>query len=223
VPAVGQSAQCCWRSAQCCAAPRNHSVVVYSRTNRTAVPSSKACIVALQQWSVTRGGDSFACMPSLACKGRVTLLACFAQYHVRCALPCPVLCCSCTAEVGGVAERMVGGWRCLLALHASCCLTLPALCPAAVSCAAAALLRLAALRAGVGWRCLLASHASCCLTLPALCPAAVCCPAAALLRLAALRSAWWGGWRTCSTARPPARHPALQQPLTRQHRTEDEA
>jgi uncharacterized membrane protein len=24
------------------------------------------------------GGDSFACMPSIACRGRVTLLACFA-------------------------------------------------------------------------------------------------------------------------------------------------
>jgi hypothetical protein len=35
------------------------------------------------QWSVTVGGDSFACMPSLVCSGRVTLSSCL---HDRCCI-----------------------------------------------------------------------------------------------------------------------------------------
>jgi hypothetical protein len=36
-----------------------------------------------QYWSITVGGDSFACMPSLVCRGRVTLSSCL---HDRCCI-----------------------------------------------------------------------------------------------------------------------------------------
>jgi hypothetical protein len=37
--------------------------------------------VSNNEWSITVGGDSFACMPSLVCRGRVTLSSCL---HDRC-------------------------------------------------------------------------------------------------------------------------------------------
>jgi hypothetical protein len=45
---------------------------------RTRLTAGNTFIGLQLQWSITVGGDSFVCVPSLVCRGRVALLACFA-------------------------------------------------------------------------------------------------------------------------------------------------